>query len=116
MRPDSAALIWDAVHAARTIRTFLSGVSRDAYAEDLLRRRAVEREFEILGEALNTLRRVDADTADRIPWLHNAVALRNVLIHGYAQIVDGRVYDTAIEDLPALVEVLDALLGEAGEP
>ncbi len=116
MRPESAALIWDALDAANTIGEFLAGISRDDYAEDRLRRRAVEREFEIIGEALNKLRRIDAETALRVPGLRNAIGLRNALIHGYAEIVDGRVYDTVIQDLPELIEALGEILGEAGEP
>lgn len=116
MRPESAALLWDALDAARSIRQFLDGVSREAYAADLMRRRAVEREFEIVGEALGKLRRIDPEVAARVPGLKDAVGLRNVLIHGYAEIIDERVYDTATGDLPLLVEALAALMAEAGEP
>ena len=116
MQPESAALIWDALDAADTIEDFLAETSREEYTEDLLRRRAVEREFEIIGEALNKLRRIDADTAARVPGLKNAVGLRNVLIHGYAEVVDSRVYDTVIHDLPELRAALRALLEEAGAP
>ncbi len=116
MQPESAALIWDALDAANTIGEFLDGISRDDYAQDRLRRRAVEREFEIVGEALNKLSRVDVDTAARVPGLREAVGLRNVLIHGYAEIVDGRVYDTVIQNLPGLVSALATLLDEAGQP
>jgi len=116
MRPESAALIWDALDAARSIVGFLDGVSRDGYTGDVLRRRAVEREFEIIGEALGKLRRIDPTTAKRIPGLQHAVSLRNILIHGYAEIVDERIYDTATEDLPGLIEVLTPLMAEAGEP
>ncbi|HMR48925.1 MAG TPA: DUF86 domain-containing protein [Arachnia sp.] len=83
---------------------------------DLLRRRAVEREFEIVGEALGKLRRIDPKTAERVPGLKDAVGLRNVLIHGYAEIVDERIYDTAINDLPRLADALTELLAEADAP
>lgn len=116
MRPESAALVWDALDAATSIVSFLDGVTLDGYVKDLLRRRAVEREFEIIGEALGRLSRIDPETAARIPSLRNAVGLRNVLIHGYAEIVDDRIYDTAVQDLPGLIDVLKALMAEAGEP
>ena len=116
MQTESAALLWDALEAAKSILDFLNGITTEEYLGELLRRRAVEREFEIVGEALSKLRRVDPETAERVPGLKEAVGLRNVLIHGYAEIVDERIYDTAVNDLPALIEALTALLAEVGAP
>jgi uncharacterized protein with HEPN domain len=45
--------IHDAIEACRAIQSFTSEVSFDTYAGDLMLRSAVERQFEILGEALN---------------------------------------------------------------
>lgn len=112
MQPETAALLWDALDASRSVLGFLEGVTRDAYVHDLMRRRAVEREFEILGEALGRRRQFDPATASRVPGLKEAVGMRNVLIHGYAEIVDERIYDTAIADVPGLIEVLSSLLAE----
>ena len=47
---------------------------------------AVERKFEIIGEALNQLAKLDGAMAARIPDLPQVVAFRNQLIHGYANI------------------------------
>lgn len=116
MRPESAAFIWDALGAAREIGEFLDGVPLNEYLTDVLRRRAVERGFEIVGEALNNLRRVDPATAAQIPGLREAVGLRNILIHGYAEIVDERIYDTAHQNVPDLIQVLSGLLDQIGEP
>lgn len=113
MRPETAALLWDALDAARSAIGFLDGITRDAYIADLMRRRAVERECEVIGEALGKLRQTDPASASRVPGLKDAVGLRNVLIHGYAEIVDERIYDTAVEDLPELIAVLASLLAEA---
>ncbi|WP_223839911.1 DUF86 domain-containing protein [Saccharopolyspora pogona] len=41
----------------------------------------VERQFEIVGEALNQLSKVDADLAAKVPDLPRIVAFRNILIH-----------------------------------
>ncbi|QPL05258.1 MULTISPECIES: HepT-like ribonuclease domain-containing protein [Actinomyces] len=114
MHPDSAALLWDARSAATAISHFIAGVDRSDYLEDALRRRAVEREFEIAGEALGRLRHIDPSTAARVPRLAEAVGMRNILIHGYATVVDERVYDTAVSDIPDLIDALTLLLAEAG--
>lgn len=115
MRSESAALLWDALIAAQVIADFTAGISLVDYENDLLRRRAVEREFEIIGEALGRLRRDDPQTATRIPGLAEAVGMRNILIHGYAAIDDARVYDTAVLNIPDLITVLATLMEEAKE-
>jgi uncharacterized protein with HEPN domain len=116
MNPDSPALLWDALEAARSVLRFLEGVSEDVYLSDRLRRRAVERELEIIGEAFSSLRKKDPVLAGRIPGLPQAVGLRNILVHGYAQVVDERIYATAAGDIPSLAGVLEELVSEAGEP
>jgi uncharacterized protein with HEPN domain len=88
------------------------GKSFDDYTSDALLRSAVERQFEIVGEALNNLSKVDAQLASSIPDLRRIVAFRNVLIHGYATIDDALVWQVLSTRVPALDEVLNRLLGQ----
>jgi uncharacterized protein with HEPN domain len=74
---------------------------------------AVERQFQIIGEALNGLSRVDAGTASVIPELARIVAFRNVLVHGYALIDDELVWQVATTRVPRLAETFDRLLDQA---
>ncbi len=55
-------------------------------------RSAVERQFEIIGEAFSGLRRVDAGMAAAIPDLTRIIAFRNILIHAYASVDDRLVW------------------------
>ena len=71
---------------------------------------AVERQFEIIGEALNQLSRVDPELAASIPDLGRLVAFRNILIHGYAVVDDEIVWGAATNRLPALVAAISELL------
>ena len=73
-------------------------------------RAAVEREFEIIGEAITQLAKLDEPLAARISDRRRIVAFRNILIHGYAD-VDPRVVWSVVEnDLPVLRLEIDALM------
>jgi uncharacterized protein with HEPN domain len=79
MHADSRKLLWDAQQAAERIARFTTGKTFQSYDGDEFLRAAVERQFEIIGEALNQLRRIDPATADAIPELQRIIAFRNVL-------------------------------------
>lgn len=102
MRRDARAYLWDVQNAADAIAEFVKGISEESYTNDAMRKSAVERQLEIIGEALNQLSAVDAELAKQIPELRQAVGLRNVLIHGYAVIDDFLIWHTVCSDIPAL--------------
>ncbi|MEO7242639.1 MAG: HepT-like ribonuclease domain-containing protein [Variovorax sp.] len=113
MHADAAKLLWDAQEAATRIARYTIGKTLSDYEADDFLRSAVERQFEIVGEALGALRRVDPLTAARIGALSRVVAFRNVLIHGYAN-VDHRVVWGVVEgQLQALRDELDSLLAQS---
>ena len=77
---------------------------------------AVERQFEILGEALNRVRRSDPQTADKIPDIHRIIGMRNIIAHEYGS-VDGRlVWAAATTHVVALETVLSGFLQDAQRP
>lgn len=90
MHPDAGKLLWDAQQAAERVARFTATKSFADYEADDYFRSAVERQFEVVGEALNQLSRLDPVTAATIAELPRVVAFRNVLIHGYAS-VDNRI-------------------------
>ena len=79
-------------------------------------RSAVERKFEVIGEALNQLSKADASLAARVPHLRQIVAFRNQLIHGYALVDHQTVWGVVQHSLPALRQAVDTLLHELGGP
>ena len=113
MQPrDPRAFLWDAVEAARAITVFTAGMDVKSYAESALVNSAVERKFEIIGEALNQLSKCEPSMAARIPDLSKIVAFRNQLIHSYAGIDNSLVWNIVQKSLPDLLLVVTALLHE----
>jgi uncharacterized protein with HEPN domain len=114
MQRDPKSFLWDARESADSILRFISGRTEADYLADPMLRAAVERHFEIIGEALNRLAKAAPEIAARIPDLSRAVAFRNLLIHGYASVDDATVWRTTQEDLPALREAVAVTLAELG--
>ena len=102
MQPDSRALLADVEQAGADIEYFTAGMSREAYLGDIRTQAAIERKFEIIGEALNRLHQMNPEISSHITSLREIVDFRNVLIHGYATIMPGRVWDYVEHDLQVL--------------
>lgn len=110
MRRESAAFLWDVHAAAARIAGFIQGLDERGYQHDWLRQSAVERQLEIIGEALNNLRKHDPEVAAEIPELHRIIGLRNVLAHGYAAVDNSVVWAAAHDRVPELaVRVLELI-------
>lgn len=105
-------MLWDARDAADVIASITAGKSFADFDRDIVLRSAVERQFEIVGEALARLARTDAGSAAKVPDLREIVAFRNLLIHGYAAIDRARVWRIVEDDLPPLRATLAGLLDE----
>lgn len=109
MRVESAALLWDVQDACQQVQNFVEGVDYAEYSTNALVRSAVERQLEIVGEALNTLRKIDPHVAEQVPDLHRIIGLRNVLIHGYA-VVDNTIVWSAVTDrVPEIILTVQRL-------
>jgi uncharacterized protein with HEPN domain len=78
-------------------------------------RSAVERQFEIIGEALSRLAKSDRATAERIQDHHKIVAFRNLVIHGYDAVDDQIVWDVAHHELRVLQQNVATLLKEQAQ-
>ena len=103
-------LLLDAINAIELAVLFLDQQSLDDYSAHAMRRSAVERQLEVLGEAFVRLQRDDPALFDRFPTARFAVGLRNRIIHGYDGVDDAIVHATVATDLPALLEQLQSWL------
>ncbi len=115
MNNSAKKLLYDALESGRIIGQWSAGRSFSDYGADRQFRRAVEREFEIIGEPLNRLTRADPAIADRLDELPRIVGFRNRIIHGYDTVDDATVWGIVQDHLPKLVDEVQSLLREAGE-
>jgi uncharacterized protein with HEPN domain len=115
MRRDSISLLEDIRDAARFIADDTAGMAFDTFAADRRTRQLVERNFEIIGEAVNRLRRRDPVIASRISSHNQIVGFRNALIHRYDGIDYSAVWRTVEDWLPVLRAEVEQLLREAIE-
>lgn len=112
MKPEVAKYLKDALDAGRTIAEITSGRTFPQYESDKVRRLAVERCFEIIGEALRHVSEKDAETAARITNHRRIIAFRNILIHGYSVLKHDLVWSAVTDHLPNLLSEIESLLAQ----
>jgi uncharacterized protein with HEPN domain len=113
MQLESKQLLYDIRQAARNLQQFREGKTLSDYAADVLLRSAVERQFEIIGEALRRLSKEDPATAGKIGERERIISFRNILIHGYAKVDDRLVWNVLQTKLPVLLREVESLLEES---
>ena len=116
MHPRSPKLLEDVRDAATFIVEVTAGRQLAEYSADRLLRQAVERNFEIIGEAIKRLAHHDPATASRIGSHAQIIAFRNVLIHGYDLVDHALVWNAIEQQLPVLRRDVESLLGHSAKP
>ncbi len=110
MHPRAPKLLEDIRNAADFVKTVTKGMSLEQFTQDRLLRQAVERNFEIIGEAARRLEKEDPSTARGIRDCRQFISFRNVLIHGYDVIDPAIVFSAIMDDLVPLLREVQALL------
>jgi uncharacterized protein with HEPN domain len=116
MEAEVAKRLFDGLQAARRIRGFTDRLDFGQFEKSELVRSAVERQFEIIGEALGKAAGMDPSLMGKMPDLPRIVGLRNRLIHGYDSVDDELIWDIVQTRILPLIERLETLLGEFGFP
>ncbi len=96
------AIRYDLLTAISEIRGFVCGRTLDDLLNDRAFQLILEREFEIIGEALFRIRNTDAGIFGKIPSGSKIIALRNILAHGYDRVDYEILWDAAIHELDSL--------------
>jgi uncharacterized protein with HEPN domain len=104
-----AANLHDMLEVALEARELVSDIQAEAFLQDRLRRRALERMLELIGEAA---RRVTPECQAEHPGIQwrRIIGQRNILAHEYGRIDPKLLYQTAREDMPSLIAALERIL------
>lgn len=105
--------LYDILNAIVEIDSFFENQSKifEHYQKDLRTKRAVERNIEIIGEAMNRILKLDETIA--ITSSRKLVDVRNRIIHGYDSVSDEVIWGIVVKYLPVLKKEVGILLEEA---
>lgn len=112
MQPKTPAYLEHIRDAARFVADYTCGVSLEEYEANRPMRQAVERSFEVMGEAMRRLEHHDPEVASTIPEARDVVGFRNVLIHAYDSVDHAQVWLTIRDRLPPLLERIEQMLAD----
>lgn len=104
------AWLFDVLNAIKEIESFFEGKPMDflVYSKDIRTKRAVERNIEIIGEAVGRILKHSPDIA--IENARNIVGTRNRIIHSYDSIADDLIWSIVVNSLPKLKAEVQRLL------
>ena len=102
--------LFDILNAAKSIGQYTHGLTYLDYLADGQVQAAVERKFEIIGEALNRIKKLEASVLESISEPQRIVGFRNVITHGYDVLDSELVWDAVQNHLPVLKQEIEKLL------
>ena len=111
MNDETRKNLIDILQAAEEIQDFVCGMDFEAYQNTPVAKRAVERDFEIIGEALNRIKNTNSELLEKISEHHRIIGFRNILIHGYDIVDEAIVWQAVTKHLPTLVTEVREVLG-----
>lgn len=112
MDNDIKTWLYDILQSINEIDSYYDSKPKvfEEYVSDIKTKRAIERDLEIIGEAINRILKKDKnfklDNADKI------VGTRNRIIHGYDKISDDLIWSIVLNHLPKLKDEVTGLLEE----
>lgn len=112
MDNDIKSWLYDILNAINEIDSFFMDVPKDflTFQNDLRTKRAVERNIEIIGEAMSRILKRDENI--QISNSRKLVDVRNRIIHGYDSVSDDIIWGILMKHLPTLQSEAEQLLNQ----
>jgi uncharacterized protein with HEPN domain len=103
----------DIVDCIMDINEFTQSINYYDFEKDKMRKLAVERQLEIIGQAANKISKETQEQINNIPW-RNIIGLRNKLAHDYGEILAERIWNITKTSVPELLKEIEKI-GEIKE-
>ena len=104
-----AGRIFHIKEAIDRIARFLDGVTYEQFQKDSVLYYAIVKNIEIIGEAAYMLTQEFTESHPEVEW-PVIVKMRHVLVHGYYQIDEKEIWQTATRNVPQLKEPIEKIL------
>ena len=108
-RNEDLLLLNDILDAINRIESYVQGVNKETFFENLMMQDAVMHQIEIIGEASNRISDSLQDEHPELPWIQMR-AIRNKIVHDYRGIELEIIWDTVSNNLPGLKTQVERLL------
>ncbi len=105
--------LYDILQSVNEIDSYYENKPRlfSDYLTDIKTKRAIERNIEIIGEAVNRIRKKNREF--KLENAEKIIGTRNRIIHGYDNVSDDLVWSIVINHLPKLKEEVSGLLNNS---
>jgi|CXWL01.1.fsa_nt_gi uncharacterized protein with HEPN domain len=108
-QPDDEGFLLDMLDLSKRVDSRVRGLGRDQFEDDENLQLALTYLIQSIGEAAShTSQRLRASHPE-IPW-PAIIGMRHRVVHDYLHVSNDVVWETAIEDIPRLIEKLEPLV------
>ena len=109
-----AVYLYDVKRAIEELELFFVDypMRYDIFEKDYLRRSAIERKVEIMGEAINRILKIQHDFP--LPNARAIIDTRNRIIHGYDSVKPDFLWSLVLRHIPALKDDVNRIITEHG--
>lgn len=111
MLRDPKKYLHDIIDSSRFLIEFTANRTLEDYKQDRGFHSAVERELQIVGEAVMMLKKLNPQLADKITENNRIIHFRHVLVHGYDILNHELIWNVIENKLPTLLQEAEELLG-----
>jgi len=108
LNDDDLSFLIDIAGCVMDINEFTEGIQFCDFEKDKMRKLAIERQLEVIGQAANKISQETQDKLENIPW-RSIIGLRNKLAHDYGEILAERIWIIAKNSIQELLVELEKI-------